>query len=95
MGVSIWMRTGTIARSKGNPEIITPGWRSRAVNILSDHFGNFPMELNESDLGKLCLLRDGSTLYTFEEDGGSQNGFFTKIIEAIKSESCVVIGTEY
>lgn len=90
MGVSIVMRPGTIMRSKGKPEDITPGFRSAAASVLRDMFGETPFEVNRDDLERLTWMRRACTVYTLDEPN-----FWGRIEQAVEAFDSVVIDFSY
>ena len=90
MGVSIWLRAGTIATPKGKEKSITPGWRSKAVDILSSRYGESPWEFGLDDLCDFENKALGASLYTLDKDN-----FWGLIATEIEENGVVTVGTEY
>lgn len=91
MGVSILMTPGIVGRNFGKQVDITPGWRSKAAEVLRDHWGDTPMQLLAShDLSTLQLLAAGASVYSSDEAN-----IWIKIAAALDEHNTVTIVLEY
>lgn len=90
MGVSISMRPGSVMRSMGGIQDITPGWRSQAAKVLRDYFGDFPMEIHAADLELLRRMEAAASVYTSDEEN-----IWKKIADEICDYSVVTLTAEY
>ena len=90
MGVSISMRPGSIARSKGDLVSITPGWRSQAAKVMREHFGEFPLELHTDDISTLRKMEAGASLYTHDPEN-----FWKTLADAVCDNDVVTVVAEY
>ena len=84
------MRPGSIMRSKGVPVDITPGARSKAVELLRAYFGDFPMEIHSDDLENLRRMESAASIYVSDEDN-----IWKKLADVIKEHSIVTVIAEY
>ena len=90
MGVSVFMRPGSIMRSMGEPVNITPGCRSQFVDMFRQHFGDFPAELHQDDVWKLELMAAAASVYA-----DAAGNVWMLLFAAVHTYNIVTVTAEY
>lgn len=90
MGVSVFMRPGSIMRSMGEPVNITPGMRSQFVSVLEEQFGHCPMELHQDDGYRLGIMAAAASVYA-----SSDKNAWQMLSDALAEHGVVTVTAEY
>jgi len=91
MGVSIFLRPGTIMRPTGEPVNITPGLRSQFATQVRWMFGNFPIEMfRDGHHESLMDMARAASVYTTDDDN-----VWLKLAMAVDANGVVTLFAEY
>jgi hypothetical protein len=89
MGVSLIMKVRT-GHTYGQPQDITPGWRSQCALVLRERFGDAPHRLDAQDLHTIEEWAIGASVYTSDEEN-----VWKRVAAAISAHGGVEIDAEY